>query len=110
MAVCPICQTEFESLLAGRLCERCAAEVIARDVYSPSDLRFVGILAGVLGAAIFSVPGAFVGFYLGKVFDRATTGCLAGVIAFSLAGIVVGYRMGLAACLRAEAARLSRHE
>ncbi len=110
MAVCPVCQTEFESRLAGRLCDKCAASVIAQDVYSSGDLRFVGILAGVLGAAILSMPGAFAGFYVGKVFDRATTGCLVGVILMSFVGLFVGYRVGTAICLRAELARQSRQE
>lgn len=110
MAVCPVCQIEFESRLPGRLCDKCAVKIIAQDVYSPGDLRFVGILAAVLGAAVFSMPGVFVGFYIGKVFDRATTGCLAGLILMSIVGLFVGYRVGLAACLRAEVARQSRQE
>ena len=110
MAVCPVCQTEFESRLPGRLCDKCAVKVIAQDVYSPSDLRFVGILGGVLGAAVFSMPGVFIGFYVGRIFDRATTGCLAGLILMSIVGLFVGYRIGLAACLRAEVARQSRQE
>lgn len=105
MAVCPICQTEFESVLPGRLCDACAAQVIANDVYQPGDLRFVGILAGVLGAAILSVPGAFVGYYLGQVFDQAKSGCLVGVIAMSLVGLAVGFVIGRKVCLQAEAAR-----
>ncbi|MFO1042206.1 MAG: hypothetical protein U0941_10490 [Planctomycetaceae bacterium] len=108
MSVCPVCRTEFESLLPGRLCDTCAQKVIAQDAYSSSDLRFVGILAGILGAAIFSMPGAFVGFYVGKVFDRASTGCLAGVILMSIVGLCVGYRIGQVVCLRAEVARQSR--
>ena len=105
MSVCPICQAEFESELPGRLCDRCAAEVIARDLYKPGDLRFVGILAGVLGAAVLSMPGAVVGYYLGRIFDRASTGCIAGVIVMSLVGIVAGYVVGRRICLRMEATR-----
>jgi hypothetical protein len=105
MSVCPLCQTEFESPLPGRLCERCAAEVLARDLYRPADLRFVGILAGVLGAAILSMPGAFAGYYIGRAFDRASTGCLAGVIAMSLAGLAVGYLVGVRVCLQAQTVR-----
>lgn len=105
MSVCPRCQAEFESPLPGRLCDQCAAEVIASDVYQPGDLQFVGILAGVLGAAILSMPGAFAGYYLGRIVDRASTGCLIGVIVMALVGIAVGFVVGRKVCLRAEEAR-----
>lgn len=105
MAICPICQTEFESVLPGRLCDRCASEVIARETYSPGDLRFVSILAGVLGAAILSMPGAFAGYYLGLLFEQASAGCLAGVIVMSLAGLGAGSLVGRSMCLRMEAQR-----
>ena len=80
VATCPICGTDFESPLPNRLCDRCAAEVVARDVYQPADLRFVGILAGVLAAAAFSIPGVFLGHYIGGLFGQAWNGCLAGMI------------------------------
>lgn len=108
MAVCPICQAEFESVLPGRLCDRCAAEVIARDAYRPADLRFVGILSGWLTAAILSMPGAFAGYYLGRIVDRASTGCLVGVIVMSLVGLGVGYVIGPKICKRIEARRRSQ--
>jgi hypothetical protein len=110
MAVCPICQAEFESVLPGRLCDRCAAQVIARDVYTPANLRFVSILAGVLGAAILSMPGAFAGYYLGLAFDRASAGCMAGMVVMALIGIVVGSIVGRTLCLRMEAARREQAE
>jgi hypothetical protein len=65
----------------------------------------VGILAGVLGAAILSMPGAFVGYYIGIEFERASAGCLMGMILMSLIGIVVGSIVGRRICLRMEAAR-----
>jgi hypothetical protein len=108
MAVCPICHAEFDSPLPGRLCDRCAAEVIARDTYRPGDLRFVGILAGWLCAAILSMPGAMAGYYLGRIYDRASTGCLVGVIAMSLVGLAVGFVIGPRICLRIEARRRSQ--
>lgn len=105
VATCPICGTDFESPLPNRLCDRCAAEVVARDVYQPADLRFVGILAGVLAAAVFSILGVFLGHYIGGLFGQAWNGCLAGMIGMSVAGLVVGYRIGPRICLRMETAR-----
>lgn len=105
MAVCPICQAEFESPLPGRLCDRCAAEVVARDLYQPADLRFVGILAGVLGAAILSVPGAAAGYYIGQVSERAFLGSVIGVVIMSLVGLAAGFVIGPRFCLWTEARR-----
>lgn len=105
MAICPICGAEFESPLPNRLCDRCAAQVVAREAYQPADLRFVGILAGVLGAAVFSMPGVFLGHYIGGLFHQAWYGGLAGMIGMSLAGLVVGFVIGRRMCLRMETAR-----
>lgn len=108
MAVCPNCQSRFESPLPGRLCDQCAADVIARDRYSPADVRFVSILAGVLGAALLSMPGAFAGFYMGGMVDRASAGSVVGTIVFSLMGIAVGMVVGRTVCRRMEEARQQR--
>lgn len=105
VATCPICGAEFESPLPNRLCDRCAAEVIARDTYQPADLRFVGILAGVLTAVVFSIPGIFLGHYIGGLFGQAWNGCLIGMIGMSLAGLATGYRIGPRICLQMETAR-----
>lgn len=105
MTVCAICQTPIEGALPGQLCDRCAADVIERDVYQAGDLRFVGILSGVLGAAILSVPGAALGFYVGRLFDRAQAGSVAGVIVLSMIGIGIGYATGIRICQRAEKSR-----
>lgn len=105
MATCPICKSEFDSLLPNRLCDKCAAEVIARETYQPADLRFVGILAGVLGAAVFSIPGVFFGHYIGGLFGQAWNGCLAGMIGMSVAGLAAGYWIGPRICLQMETAR-----
>ena len=105
MSACPICQMEVDSKLPGQLCPRCRADVLAKDVYSKSDLRFVGILAGVLTAAIASMPGAFVGHVVGRAFDNASRGCTIGVLVFALAGLVAGFRIGPAIILRMEASK-----
>lgn len=105
MSVCPICQTEFESELPNRLCDHCAEHVVARELYQPADLRFVGILAGVLGAVVLSMPGVFVGYYFGRMVNRANEGCLIGMIVMSLIGIAVGYVVGLKVCLRSQTMR-----
>lgn len=105
MSVCPICQAEFESELPNRLCDHCAEHVVARELYQPADLRFVGILAGVLGAVVLSMPGAFAGYYFGRMVNRANEGCLIGMIVMSLIGIAVGYVVGLKVCLRSQTMR-----
>lgn len=105
MSVCPVCHQEFDAAASGELCARCRAAVLAQDHYSPSDLRFVGFLAGVLSAAVLSMPGAFVGYVIGRAVGNATRGCTIGVIVFALAGLVAGFWIGPAIVRRMEAAR-----
>jgi hypothetical protein len=108
MAICPKCQSESSSTLPGQLCERCRAEVLASDVYTPGDLRFVGVLCGVLTAALASMPGAFIGYVIGMAFDNATRGCTIGVVVFALLGLVAGFRIGPAIVLRMERTKRAR--
>ena len=103
MTRCPLCQTEVDSALEGRLCMKCSARVLAQDRYTPSDLRFVGVLAGVLTAAVLSMPGALIGHLIGRSLDQASRGCLIGVIVFSLMGLAAGFFIGPALVRRAEA-------
>ena len=105
MSSCPVCQTEITATVPGRLCDRCAVEIVARDHYQPADLRFVGVLAGILGAALLSMPGAVLGYYLGQLWNRASPGSAAGVVVMSLVGLVAGFTVGPRFCLRMEAAR-----
>lgn len=108
MAQCPICHATFESPLTGQLCPKCAAEVIAKDVYSGSDLRFVGFLAGVLTAALASMPGAMVGYTIGRAVGEASRGCTIGVVLFSLCGLVAGFWIGPWIVMRMESAKRSQ--
>jgi len=86
----------------------CQNDVLSKDVYTKSDLRFVGILAGVLTAALASMPGAFIGYLIGRVNDNASRGCTVGVVVFALAGLVAGFRIGPLMVLRMEAAKRSQ--
>jgi hypothetical protein len=105
MPLCPICQTEFRPRQDGQLCPSCRASVLASDTYSVSDLRFVGVLAGILTAAIASMPGAMVGYFIGRSLENASRGCLIGVITFALAGFVAGLFIGPLAVRKMEAAK-----
>ena len=105
MSQCSVCQAMIEGNTSGQLCARCKAKVLSQDVYTKSDLQFVGFLAGVLTAAILSMPGAFVGNVIGRAFDNGTRGCTIGVVVFALAGLVAGFRIGPAMVLRMEAAK-----
>ncbi len=105
MAVCPICQSEFDTALSGQLCPKCRDEVLAKDVYTQKDLRFVGLLAGVLTAAVASMPGALIGDIIGRSFGNGMRGTTIGVIVFSLMGLVVGFMAGQTIVTKMEAAR-----
>ena len=105
MSMCPNCRNELSAAGSGQLCLKCRAEFLSNDTYTPSDLRFVGILAGVLTAAVLSMPGAFVGHLIGGVFDDASRGCIIGVAVFALAGLVAGFRIGQAVVMRMDAAK-----
>ena len=94
VATCPVCLREFESLRSGQPCPECRDRVLALDHYGKSDLRFVGVLSGVLTAAISSMPGAFLGYVIGRQLEQPTRGCTIGVIAFAVAGFVAGFRLG----------------
>ena len=94
MSECPNCHAEFEAAASGQLCPKCVAEVLAKDVYTSGDLRFVGFLAGALTAAVSSMPGAMVGYVIGRAFNEGTRGCTIGVIVFSLLGLVAGFLIG----------------
>lgn len=105
MADCPLCHSEFDRALSGQLCPRCRDEILAKDVYSQKDLRFVGLLAGVLTAAIASMPGALIGDLIGRNFGLATRGSTIGVIVFSLFGLAAGYFVGRSIIVKNEAAK-----
>ena len=80
MSACPLCQTEFDPLQSGQLCPQCRDEVLAKDAYTPQDFRFVGFLAGVLIAAVSSMPGAFLGDLIGRSVGNPLRGCTIGVV------------------------------
>lgn len=105
MAVCPLCQSEFDLTQSGQLCPKCRDEILAKDAYSPKDLRFVGFLAGGLTAAIASMPGALVGDLIGRNFGLAARGSTIGVIVFSLIGFAVGFFVGRSIIVKNEAAK-----
>src|SRR5262245_31241639 len=93
MSVCPVCHNQFDEHESGQLCPKCRAVVLAKDMYTKGDLRFVGILAGVLAAAVLSMPGAFVGYVIGLPFDQASRGCTLGILVFAIAGLIAGYQL-----------------
>jgi hypothetical protein len=105
MAVCPICQKEFDATRSGQLCSKCRDEVLAKDVYTQQDLRFVGLLAGVLTAAIASMPGALIGDVIGRSFGNGGRGTTTGVIVFSLMGLAIGFFAGRSVVKKMEAAK-----
>ena len=105
MSACPLCQTEFDPLQSGQLCPQCRDEVLAKDAYTPQDFRFVGFLAGVLLAAVSSMPGAFVGDLIGRSVGTPLRGCTIGVVVFSLLGFVAGCFLGPAMVRRIESAK-----
>ena len=109
MSICQICHTQLDTFpdedVDQQLCARCQADVLSKDVYSKSDLRFVGVLAGILSAAVASMPGAFIGDVIGRIFNNATRGCTIGVLVFALCGLVAGFRIGPQVVLRIEAAK-----
>ena len=105
MSACPLCQTEFDPLQSGQLCPQCRDDVLAKDAYTPQDFRFVGFLAGVLLAAVSSMPGAFVGDLIGRSVGNPLRCCTIGVVVFSLLGFVAGCFLGPAMVRRIEAAK-----
>jgi len=108
MSRCPLCQNEYDATRFGQLCPKCSADVLAKDTYSAQDTRFVAGLAGVLVAAVLSMPGAFVGHLVGEWFNMGTRGTTVGVLIFSLIGLVVGYCLGTSVIRRSQAARNTR--